>query len=86
VAETEGIGAAFGADENEENRAKGGADAVGLALALDAARDDPKLAPAVRRYLNRQRTRAALKKYRQALQHAPQWTQLKAPVAAGSST
>ena len=56
MAEAEGIGAALGSDEGEENNAEGGGvDAVGMALALDAAHHDPLLGPAVRRYLNRQR-------------------------------
>jgi len=55
VAETEGIGAAFGAEEEEEKSEGGVADAVGVALALDAAHHDPLLGPAVRKYLNRQR-------------------------------
>jgi tetratricopeptide (TPR) repeat protein len=56
VAEAEGIGAAISPDEGDENNAEGGSvDAVGMALALDAAHHDPLLGPAVRRYLNRQR-------------------------------
>jgi tetratricopeptide (TPR) repeat protein len=56
VAEAEGIGPAIGPDEGEEKNAESGtADAVGVALALDAAHHDPLLAPAVRKYLNRQR-------------------------------
>jgi tetratricopeptide (TPR) repeat protein len=56
VAEAEGIGAALGPDEGEENNSESGSvDAVGMALALDAAHHDPRLGPAVRNYLNRQR-------------------------------
>lgn len=56
MAEDEGIGAAISADEGEENKSEGGVgDAVGVALALDAAHHDPQLGPAVRKYLNRQR-------------------------------
>jgi tetratricopeptide (TPR) repeat protein len=56
VAEAEGIGAAISPDESEENTAEGGSvDAVGMALALDAAHHDPLLGPAVRKFLNRQR-------------------------------
>ena len=56
MAEAEGIGAALGPDEGEENNAEGGGvDAVGMALALDAAHHDPLLGPEVRTYLNRQR-------------------------------
>lgn len=57
MAEGEGIGAAFGAEEDAaENRREGGnADGIGVAIALDAAHHDPALSPAVRRFLNRQR-------------------------------
>ena len=56
MAEAEGIGAAISPDEGDENKPEGGSvDAVGMALALDAAHHDSRLAPAVRRYLNRQR-------------------------------
>jgi tetratricopeptide (TPR) repeat protein len=61
VAEAEGIGAALSPDEGEEHGVEGGGvDAVGMALALDAAHHDPLLGPAVRRYLNRQRVLADL--------------------------
>jgi tetratricopeptide (TPR) repeat protein len=56
MAEADGIGAAVSADESEENKTEGGVvDAVGLALAMDAAHHDPQLGPAARKYLNRQR-------------------------------
>jgi tetratricopeptide (TPR) repeat protein len=56
VAEAEGIGAAVNPAEGEDQSTEGsGVDAAGMALALDAAHHDPKLAPAVRRYLDRQR-------------------------------
>jgi hypothetical protein len=56
VADAEGIGSALSPDEGEEHSTQDGSvDAVGMALALDAAHHDPLLGPAVRRYLNRQR-------------------------------
>jgi tetratricopeptide (TPR) repeat protein len=56
VAEAEGIGAAFGAEEGDvENQPEGTAADVGVALALDAAHHDPALSAAAGQYLNRQR-------------------------------
>jgi tetratricopeptide (TPR) repeat protein len=56
VAEAEGIGAAFSAEEdNIENRPEGAVADVGVAVALDAAHHDPALSAAASQYLNRQR-------------------------------
>jgi tetratricopeptide (TPR) repeat protein len=56
VAEAEGIGAAFSAEEGDvENRPEGTVADVGVALALDAAHHDPALSAAASQYLNRQR-------------------------------
>jgi len=56
VAEGEGIGAGFSAEEGDaENRPEGTVADVGVALALDAAHHDPALSAAASQYLNRQR-------------------------------
>jgi tetratricopeptide (TPR) repeat protein len=57
VSELEGLGEAVGEDGGgEEPQGQlGGADAVAVAVALDAARHDPALSRATREYLDRQR-------------------------------
>jgi tetratricopeptide (TPR) repeat protein len=56
VAEAEGIGAAFSAEDGDvENRPEGTVADVGVALALDAAHHDPALSAAASQYLNRHR-------------------------------
>jgi tetratricopeptide (TPR) repeat protein len=56
VAEAEGIGAAFSAEDGEvEKRPEGTGADVGVAVALDAAHHDPALSAAAAQYLNRQR-------------------------------